>query len=125
MQLVVRGVRWPLRLEEPEQSLDQTRQHRPPEAKVFRAHAPQHEIWDILINVLKFLANQQLGGDSPVEVLVESSRTKQIEDDGRAEKVHHGGLSRGGKDWRPGEEPGIAFGGGSQMYRGPSTSNGS
>ena len=42
------------------------------EAKVLRAHAPQHEIWDILTNVLKFLANQQLGGDSPVEVLVES-----------------------------------------------------
>ena len=30
-------------------------------------------------------------------------RAKQVEDDGRAEKVHHGGQSRGGGNLRHGE----------------------
>ena len=38
--------------------------------KGFRAHAPTHGICDNLSNALKLLANQQLGSDSLVEVLV-------------------------------------------------------
>ena len=58
------------------------------EAKVFRPHAPPQDMCENLMNALKslLLANQQMGGDSLVEVLVE--------DDGRAQKVHHGGQSR-------------------------------
>ena len=43
---------------------DSTDRH---EANVFRAHAPPHGVCDKLINALKLLANQQTGGDSPVE----------------------------------------------------------
>ena len=38
--------------------------------KVFRAHAAPQGICDNLINTLKFFANQQTAGDSPVDMLV-------------------------------------------------------
>ena len=41
------------------------------EATGFRAHAAPHGVCDNLFNALKLLANQQQGGDSLVEVLVE------------------------------------------------------
>ena len=41
----------------------------------------------------------------PVEVLVESPRTKQVKGNGSAEKGHHGGQPCGGEDLRLGEEP--------------------
>ena len=41
------------------------------EAKVFRAHVPLQGLCENLMNALKLLANQQTGGDSLVEVLVE------------------------------------------------------
>ena len=79
VQLVVRGVRRPVRLEEPESSLTDRR-----EAMVFRAHAPPHGVCDYMINTLKLLANQQLGGDRLVEVLVEDlqerSRLKMMDE---------------------------------------------
>ena len=46
------------------------------EAEVFRAHAPPHGVWSNLINALELLANQQLEGDSPVEVLIEGLRER-------------------------------------------------
>ena len=42
-----------------------------------------------------------------------SPRTKQVKDDGRASKIHLGGQP---KDWGPGEDPGIAFGDGAEIY---------
>ena len=40
------------------------------EAKVFRAHAAPLGLCDNLVNALKLLANQQKGGDSPLESIV-------------------------------------------------------
>ena len=70
VQLVARGVQRPARLEESEQGLDHTGQHRPPRSKDLPSHVPPHGVRDNLINALKLLANQQLGGGSLVEVLV-------------------------------------------------------
>ena len=86
MQLVVRGVRRPVRLGEPESSLTDRR-----EAMAFRAHAPPHGVCDY-IALGKSAAGRGptcggAGGESP--------RTKLAKDDGRASKVHHGRQSRG------------------------------
>ena len=86
MQLVVRGVRRPVRLEEPESSLTDRR-----EAMVFRAHAPPHGVCDYIA-----LGKSAAGrGPSCGGAGGESPRTKQAKDDGRASKVHHGRQSRG------------------------------
>ena len=59
-----------------------------------------------LIIASKLSANQQLGGDSPVGVLVDGGQERtQIEEYGRAENVHHAGQSRGSEDWRLEEDP--------------------
>ena len=47
------------------------------EAEVFRAHAPPHGVCDNLINALELLAQQQLGGANPVDVLVEASKNEE------------------------------------------------
>ena len=57
----------------------------PSEANVFQAHpALQKCVCEHLLNALQLLANQQMGGDTPVEVLVEEllerSRLKMMEE---------------------------------------------
>ena len=56
-------------------------------------------MFENLMNALKLLANEQMGGDSLVEVPVMGlQERKQIEDAGeRSEKVHRCGQSRGGE----------------------------
>ena len=51
----------------------------PSEAKVFRAHAPPNGVCENRVCALKFLAHQQLGGDSPVQVPVEGSPRTEAE----------------------------------------------
>ena len=84
VQLMVRGVRRPVR-GTPNRVLIMQESIYRSEAQVFRAHVPPRGICDNLISALKLLAKQSVGS-----VGGESSRTKQNEDDGRAEKVHHG-----------------------------------
>ena len=67
MQLVVRGVRRPA----PNRVLVFLDSTGPSEAKVFRAHAPPHGACENLVCGLRLLGDQQLGGGSPVQVLVE------------------------------------------------------
>ena len=54
------------------------------EAQVFRAHAAPHGACENLVNALKFLANQQQGGDGPVDSLVQGlegrSRLKMMDE---------------------------------------------
>ena len=77
----------------------------PSEATVFRAHAPPPGACENLVCTLKFLANEQPGGDSPVQVLVEAvqelSRLKMMDEFGRF-------ITRGGENRRPGEVLGGA-----------------
>ena len=67
-------------------------------AKVFRAHAPPNGVCENLVCALNLSANQQLGGHSLVQVVVEClqerNRSKII---GWAGEVHQGGQSRGGE----------------------------
>ena len=44
--------------------------------------------------------------------------TKRVKDDGRAAKVRHDGHPRGGKDWRLGNDTGIASSGEAQFHYG-------
>ena len=63
------------------------------EVKVFRAHAPPQGACENLVCALQLLANQQLGGDSLVYVLVEGlqerSRLKMIDEPRRFTEVDH------------------------------------
>ena len=82
----------PLQVEGAEQSLgviqDSTDRG---EAKVFRARAAPQGVCNNLISALKLLANQQKDGDSPVEMVGTGlSREESAQDDGWAQKVHHG-----------------------------------
>ena len=70
------------------------------EATVFRARTPPCGVCDTLINAFKILANQQLSGNGPVEVLWMASTNKAgFKNDGRASKAHCGRQSRGGPGW--------------------------
>ena len=99
MQLVVCGVSRPVQLEKSEQNLlvilESTDRR---EAIVLRAHAAPHGACDTWSPRKQVLANEQQGGDSPVEMLVEGGlpRTEWVQDDGGAAKVHHGGQPGGG-----------------------------
>ena len=92
VQLVVCGMRWPVRLEEPEQSLDFSRQHGPPR---------DEGVWGpcSTTNALKLPANQLRGGDSLVQVVVEGlqerSRLKMTEELRRFIMVDNHGVKVG------------------------------
>ena len=68
------------------------------EAKVFQAHAPPQGACENLVYALKLLAKQQLGSDSPVQVLVEGLEEESsfnIKDElGRFIKVNVGYLGK-------------------------------
>ena len=48
------------------------------EAKIVRAHAAPHGMCDNLVNTLKLLANQQTGGVSPAQVLVDGFPKNEV-----------------------------------------------
>ena len=61
MHVVLCGFRRLVQLEEPEQGRS--------EAKVFRGQIPPNGVCENLVCALQLMANQQLGGDSLVQVL--------------------------------------------------------
>ena len=112
VQLVACGVRRAVRLGEPEPSLDSSGQHAA-RRRCFGAQAPPQGLCENPTNALKLPSNQQTGGDS-WQCWLRAPRTKRV-GDGGAEKVHHGGHSRGCQTWRLGENIGVTLGGGTKF----------
>ena len=88
---LVCGLRRSVQLEGSPQSLCHTRQLESAEkSKVFRAHAAPQVMCDNLINALK-----QPSQDRGTVLARETS----VQNNGRAQKVHHGTQPRGGESW--------------------------
>ena len=84
VQLVVRGMWRPVRLRSPNRVLVVQDSTDSSEAKVFRAHAPPRGACGNFVCALKLLTNQQLEGDSlvqvPAEGRQEQSRVKMMDE---------------------------------------------